>query len=47
MIILEKFMPIDGSVEYKHLTDAMGVLVLTGPKSRALLNKVSNADFFK
>ena len=42
---IRKFMPIDGSVEYKHLTDAMGVLVLAGPKSRALLNKVSNADF--
>jgi dimethylglycine dehydrogenase len=42
---LTKHMPDDGSVQFQNLTGAMGVLVLTGPKSRTLLERVSDADF--
>jgi dimethylglycine dehydrogenase len=42
---IRRFMPTDDSVHYTHLTDAMGVLVIAGPRSRELLNKVSSADF--
>lgn len=41
---LRKNMPRDGSVEFKQLTDAIGVLVLAGPKSRTLLQRVTDAD---
>ena len=38
-------MPIDGSVQFTQLTGAYGVLVLAGPKSREILQRVSDADF--
>jgi dimethylglycine dehydrogenase len=42
---LKKHMPEDGSVRLENLTNAIGVLVVAGPKSRALLGRVSEADF--
>ena len=42
---LIKHMPRDGSVQFQNLTNAIGVLVLAGPKSRELLARVSEADF--
>ena len=42
---IRRFLPSDGTVEYTHLTDAMGVLVLAGPKSRDILTKLSSTDF--
>jgi len=42
---LTKQMPSDGSVRFDQLTNSMGVLVLSGPKSRELMQRVSNADF--
>lgn len=41
---LRKHMPSDGSVTFEQLTDAMGVLVLAGPRSRELLSRVTDAD---
>ena len=41
---LKKAMPKDGSVSFERLTTSMGVLVLAGPKSRALLQKLTDAD---
>ncbi len=41
---LKKHMPDDGSVEFRQLTDDNGVLVLAGPKSRQLLQRVTDAD---
>jgi dimethylglycine dehydrogenase len=41
---LKKHMPKDGSVTFEQLTDAIGVLVLAGPKSRELLSRVTDAD---
>jgi dimethylglycine dehydrogenase len=38
-------LPGDGSVQMQNLTNAMGVLVVAGPKSRQLLERVSSADF--
>lgn len=38
-------MPADGSVQFQQLTGANGVLVIAGPKSRELLNRVSSNDF--
>ncbi len=40
-----KHMPGDGSVQFQNLTNAIGVLVVAGPKSRELLQRVSEADF--
>jgi dimethylglycine dehydrogenase len=40
-----KHMPRDGSVQFTPLSGAMGVLVVAGPKSRQLLQRVSSADF--
>ena len=37
---LRRKMPTDGSVYFENLTAAMGVLVLAGPKSRTLLERV-------
>jgi dimethylglycine dehydrogenase len=37
-------MPKDGSVQFTQLTGSHGVLVLAGPKSRLLLERVTNAD---
>ena len=41
---LKKHMPDDGSVNFTQLTDAIGVLVLAGPKARQLLGRVTAAD---
>ncbi len=41
---LRKRMPRDGSVQMENLTNAMGVLVVAGPKSRELLSRVCGAD---
>ena len=38
-------MPDDGSVRFENLTNAIGVLVVAGPKARELLQRVSDADF--
>jgi len=43
--VLQKHMPRDGSVTFTQLTDSTGVLVVAGPKSRQLLQRVSTADF--
>ncbi len=42
---LLRHMPQDGSVQFQNLTNAIGVLVVAGPKSRELLQRVSEADF--
>ena len=42
---IKKWMPKDRSVSFENLTNSLGVLVVAGPKSRDLLNKISNADF--
>jgi dimethylglycine dehydrogenase len=41
---LKKALPKDGSVSFERLTTSMGVLVLAGPKSRAVLQKLTRAD---
>ncbi len=41
---LKRQLPRDGSVEMENLTTAMGVLVVAGPKSRALLERVAGCD---
>ena len=41
---LKKQMPTDGSVQFTDLTNSMGVLVVSGPKSRALLQRVTTTD---
>jgi len=41
---IRRYMPRDGSVQFTNLTGAIGVLVLAGPKSRQILQKVSRAD---
>jgi len=41
---LKKHMPTDGSVCFDHLTNQMGVLVLAGPKSRELLQRITRDD---
>jgi len=41
---LKKHMPRDGSVQFEQLTDAVGVLVVSGPKARQLLARVTDAD---
>lgn len=41
---LVKALPADGSVRFERLTTAMGVLVLAGPKSRDVLQKLTSAD---
>ncbi len=42
---IRKHMPTDGSVQFENITNAMGVLVVAGPKARDLMQRVSNADF--
>jgi len=37
-------MPDDGSVRFDNLTNAVGVLVLAGPKSRDILQKLTRTD---
>ncbi len=41
---LRKLLPKDGSVEFRTITQSTGVIVLAGPKSRALLKKLTDAD---
>jgi dimethylglycine dehydrogenase len=42
---LQKHMPHGGAVQFTQLTGSTGVLVIAGPKSRQLLQRVSQADF--
>ncbi len=42
---IEKMLPTDGSVRFDLLTTRVGVLVIAGPKSRELMQRVSEADF--
>jgi dimethylglycine dehydrogenase len=42
---IKKGMPRDGSVQFTPLTGAIGVLVLAGPRSRELIQRVSSDDF--
>lgn len=42
---LRKHMPVDGSVQFTQLTGGTGVLVVAGPRSRDLLQRVSGCDF--
>jgi len=42
---LKRWMPDDGSVSFQNLTSGMGVLVVAGPKSRELLERVSHTDY--
>ena len=42
---IKKYMSQDDDVHYLNLTDEKGVLVLAGPKSRELLERVSDNDF--
>jgi dimethylglycine dehydrogenase len=42
---LWRHLPDDGSVQMQNLTNAMGVLVVAGPKSRDLMQAVSRDDF--
>ena len=41
---LQKYMPKDGSVQFTQMTWAYGVLVVAGPKSRQLLQRLTDAD---
>ena len=38
-------MPDDRSVKFENITNQIGVLVVAGPKSRELLQRVSEDDF--
>ena len=40
-----KWMPNDGSVQFENLTNSNGVLVVSGPKARELMQRVSKDDF--
>jgi len=42
---IHKWMPKDGSVQFENLTNSVGVLVVSGPKARDLMKKVSKDDF--
>ena len=42
---INKHMPQDRSVQFENMTNQVGVLVVAGPKSRELLQRVSNDDF--
>lgn len=41
---IARHMPDDGSVQFQNLTGAMGVLVLTGPRARDILQPICGAD---
>ena len=41
---IRKSMPNDGSVQFQNITNSIGVLVLAGPKSREVLESVTDAD---
>jgi len=42
---IQKWMPTDGTVQFENLTNSMGVLVVSGPKARELMIRVSRDDF--
>ena len=42
---IKKHMPKDGTVQFENITNQVGVLVVAGPKSRELLERVSDDDF--
>ena len=42
--VLQKLLPADGSVRFYPVTTAWGVLVLAGPRSRELLERVTDTD---
>lgn len=43
---IRKHMPEDGSVQFANVTNAMGVLVVAGPKARTLMERISpRTDF--
>ena len=42
---LKRHLPSDGSVTFTDVTEQYGVLVVAGPKSRKLLERVSESDF--
>jgi len=42
---IQKWMPTDGTVQFENLTNSMGVLVVSGPKARELMTRVSRDDF--
>ena len=42
---IKKNMPTDGTVQFENITNQVGVLVVAGPKSRELLERVSDDDF--
>jgi dimethylglycine dehydrogenase len=42
---IQKWMPTDGTVQFENLTNGMGVLVVSGPKARELMTRVSKDDF--
>ena len=42
---LQKHMPKTGGIQFTQLTETHGVLIVAGPKSRELLQRVSEADF--
>jgi len=42
---INKWMPKDGSVQFENLTNSVGVLVVSGPKARDLMKRVSKDDF--
>ncbi len=44
---IQKWMPTDGTVQFENLTNSMGVLVVSGPKARELMTRVSRDDFSK
>ena len=41
---IRRHAPRDGSVRFENLTNQLGVLVVAGPKARALLARVTDAD---
>ncbi len=41
---IRRYMPRDGSVQFTPLTGAIGVLVLAGPRSRSILERVTSAS---
>ena len=42
---IRKHLPEDGSVHLQDLTNQLGVLVVAGPRSREILQRISGADF--
>ena len=42
---IQKWMPTDGTVQFENLTNSIGVLVVSGPKARELMTRVSKDDF--